>query len=125
LGPTPERDEAPAAPGSAGEPVRPWDFWERPFTHRTDQLDTFILFLADEASREWEIRNMTVEELTLRLTDGHSEVFYTARVGEVPSEEARRLWQMLELFPREMPDPAKKTLAGYVEKFFRRRYHEL
>jgi hypothetical protein len=126
LGLAPERDKAPgAAPGSIGASVRPWDFWERPFTHRTDQLDTFALFLADEASREWEIRYMTVEELTLRLTDGHSELFYTARAGEVSFEEARRLWRMLELFPREMPNTAKKKLAGYVEKFFCRRYHEL
>ncbi len=125
MGPTPERDEAPAAPGSAGGPVRPWDFWERPFTHRTEQLDTFVLFLTDEASREWEIRFMTVEELTLRLTDGHSELFYASRAGELPFEEARRLWQLLELFPTEMPNFAKKKLAGYVEKFFGRRYHEL
>ena len=125
MGPTPEREETPAAPGSAGGPVQPWEFWERPFTHRTDQLDTFTLFLADDASSKWEIHYMTVEELTLRLTDGHSELFYTARAGEVPCEEGRRLWRMLELFPREMPNATKKKLAGLVEKFFRRRFHEL
>jgi len=123
--PTPERDETPAASHSLGEAVEPWDFWERPFTHRTDHLDTFVLFLADEASREWEIQYMTVEELTLRLTDGQSVLFYTVRVGEAPLEEARTLWRMLELFPREMPNPTKKKLAVYVERFFRRQYHEL
>jgi len=125
VGPTSERDETPAASQSAGGPVEPWDFWERPFTHRTDQLEIFVLFLADEASREWEIHYMTVEELALRLTDGQSVLFYTVRAGEAPLEEAARLWRMLELFPREMPNPAKKKLAGYVEKFFRGQYHEL
>jgi hypothetical protein len=122
---TPERDETPAASRLARQPVEPWDFWDRPFIHRTDQLDTFVLFLADGASRQWEIHYITVEEISLRLTDGQSELFYTARAGEVPFEEARGLWRMLELFPQEMPNPAKKKLAGYVERFFRGRYHEL
>jgi hypothetical protein len=125
VGHTPEHDETPAAARSVGEAVEPWDFWERPFTHRTDHLHTFVLFLADEASREWEIHYMTVEELALRLTDGQSELFYTVRADEAPLEEACRLWRMLELFPREMPNPVKQKLAGYVEKFFRRQYHEL
>jgi hypothetical protein len=125
VGSTPERDKTPGALRPTGSPVEPWDFWEQPFTHRTDHLHTFVLFLSDEASRKWEIRYMSVDELTMRLTDGYSELFYTARAGEVPFEEACRLWRMLELFPREMPHTAKKKLAGYVEKFFRRRYHEL
>jgi hypothetical protein len=125
MGPTPERDETPAAPQSTGGAVEPWDFWERPYSHRTNELDTFVLFLVDEASKEWEIHYMTVEELTLRLTDGQSELFYAIRAGEVPFEEARRLWRMLELFPREMPNAARKKLAGYAEKFFRGQYHEL
>ena len=125
MGPTSERDETPAASRSVGEGVEPWDLWERPFTHRTDQLEIFVLFLADEASRAWEIYYMTVEELTLKLTDGQSVLFYTVRADEAPLEEARTLWRMLELFPREMPNPTKKKLAGYVEKFFRRQVHEL
>jgi hypothetical protein len=123
--PTPEHDETATSPRSTGGAVEPWDFWERPFTHRTNQVDTFVLFLADKATRKWEIHYMTVEELTLRLTDGQSELFYTVRAVELPFEEARRLWRMLGIFPREMPNPVKKKLAAYVEKFFRGRYHEL
>jgi hypothetical protein len=127
MGSTPRRDETRAALRPAEDPisVEPWDFWERPFIHRTDQLDTFVLFLAAEATREWEIHQMTVEAVTLRLTDSQSELFYTVQAGELRSEEARRLWWMLERLPREMPNLAKKKLARYVEKFLRGQYREL
>jgi hypothetical protein len=125
MGPTPDRDETPAAPRSTGGAVKPWDFWERPFTHRTDQLDTFVLFLANEASREWEIHHMSASSITLRLTDGHSELLYTVQASEVATEEADRLCGMLERLPPKMPNPSKTKLAGYVERFLRGEYYEL
>jgi hypothetical protein len=123
--PTTDRDETPAAPPSTGGAVEPWDFWERPFTHRTDQLDTFVLFLADEASREWEIHHMSASSITLRLTDGHSELLYTAQASELAAEEAERLCGMLERLPPEMSNPSKTKLAGYVGRFLRGEYYEL
>jgi hypothetical protein len=125
MGSTPDRDETPAAPPSTGGAVEPWDFWERPFIHRTDQLDTFFLFLADEASREWDIRDMSASSITLRLTDGHSELLYTVPAGELAAEEADRLCGMLERLPSEMPNPSKTKLAGYVKRFLRGEYYEL
>jgi hypothetical protein len=120
-------DKTPAASQPATGPglVNPWDLWDRPFTHRTDELHTFALFLTDAAAREWQIHRMSASSITLRLTDGHSELLYTAQAGEVAAEEADRLCGMLECLPPEMPNPSKKKLAGYVERFLRGEYYAL
>jgi hypothetical protein len=120
-------DETPAASQLVRRPVpvKPWDLWDRPFTYRTDQLHTFVLFLTDPAAKEWEIHHMSASSMTLGLTDAHSELLYTVQVGELAAEEAARLCGMLERLPPEMPNPSKEKLAGYVKQFLRRRYYEL
>lgn len=119
--------KTPAASQLVRGPVRvkPWDLWDRPFTYRTDQLHTFVLFLTDPAAKEWAIHRISASSITLGLTDAHSDLLYTVQVGELAAEEADRLCGMLERLPPEMPDPSKKKLAGYVKQFLRGRYYEL
>lgn len=98
-------------------PVEPWNFWDPPFTYRTEQLPTLIIFLTDAAAMEYEITGVTAHSMTLRLTDRNSELFYTVRAGTIPLDEARRLCRMLKAFPQAMPKATREKLAGYVVRF--------
>jgi hypothetical protein len=119
LGPDHGTTLAARRPAEEAVPVEPWNFWDPPFTYRTDKLLTFLLFLTDAAARELEATRATADSMTLRLTDGESELFYTApRAGELVAGGARGLCRMLEHFPRQTPEPARKKLAGHVTQFF-------
>jgi hypothetical protein len=98
--------------------VEPWNFWDPPFTYRTDKLPTFLLFLTDAAARELKATHTTADSMTLRLTDGESELFYTAYAGELVANGGRGLCRMLEHFPRQTPEPARQKLAGHAARFF-------
>jgi hypothetical protein len=98
--------------------VEPWNFWDPPFTYRTDTLPTFLLFLTDGAARELKATQTTADSMTLWLTDGESELYYTALAGELVADKGRGLCRMLENFPRQTPEPARKKLAGHAAQFF-------
>jgi hypothetical protein len=119
---TQDRGASPTArrPAEEAVPVEPWTFWDPPFTYRTNKLPTFLLFLTDAAAREYEITRTTTDFMILRLTDGENELFYTvytACAGEVVADGVRGLCQMLSLFPRAMPSPAREKLAGLAARF--------
>jgi hypothetical protein len=97
-----------------------WDFWDPPFSYQTEELCTFVLFLMDAAAKEWEIYRMTVRSMSLRLTDGQSEIFYMVSASDLAVEEAHELCRLLNTFPRGMPKPTKEKLAGYIARFFKR-----
>jgi hypothetical protein len=117
---THDRGASPTArrPAEEALPVEPWTFWDPPFTYRTNKLPTFLLFLTDAAAREYEITRTTTDSMILRLTDGENELLYTACAGEVVADGVRGLCQMLRLFPRAMPSPAREKLAGLAARFF-------
>lgn len=98
--------------------MRPWDLWDRPFVHATEDLGTFLLFLEDGESREYEISCLTANSLTLRLSGPEgSSVLYTSNALKLHPKERYRLFKAFESSPSVMPRFVREKLAAHAGLF--------
>ena len=99
--------------------VMPWSFWDRPFVHATDNLETFLLFLTDEEARTYELANLTAYSVTVRVTGpDNSSVLYTTSVLKAGRDERQTLYEALRSHPRYMSRFLREKLSSHVGWFF-------
>ena len=90
--------------------LKPWDLWDRPFVYETEDLNTFLLFLKDEETREYELSNLTACSL--------SSVLYTTSVLNINRDKRYTLYGVLLSYPERMPRFLRKKLSSRVGWFF-------
>ncbi|MDP9479811.1 MAG: hypothetical protein M3R38_29820 [Actinomycetota bacterium] len=106
-------------------PESPWDLWDAPYTRHFDNLSknkvvTFVLFLADDKAKKWEIAGMTTPgTLTLRLQgEGGSEIYFTAHTAQTKRDDRYVLYHALCEYPKAMPAVYRQKLADQVGLWF-------
>ena len=99
--------------------LKPWELWDAPFVHATDDLDTFLLFLTDEGAREYEISRLTAYSLTLRLKGPENScVLYTTSILRASRDARYTLCEALGSFPKNMPRFLREKLSSHVGWFY-------